>query len=162
MREAGGTGTNFYNDYYMYLETGTGIYQLQQSGAQSGAMGLDTEFLESIMLHTAVPFGFFGMDATAYNTISFTNRLPSQLDWWQIDNMLYGGITYSVRMEKDVISIGNVSGKVPQGYSVELCFAKPVGNYSVTVNGKKVSDYTVENGEVHVKVPFGNITVKVG
>ena len=69
------------------------------------------------MLHSAVPFGFFGMDATEYNTVAFTNNLPSQLGWWQIDNMLYGGITYSVRMEKNTLSIKNVEGTVPEGYA---------------------------------------------
>ena len=159
---AGGTGTNFYNDYYMYLETGSGIYQLQQSGAQNGAMGLDTEFLESIMLHSAIPFGFFGMDATEYNTVAFTNNLPSQLGWWQIDNMLYGGITYSVRMEKNTLSIKNVEGTVPEGYALTLRFAEPAGGYSVTVNGNKTEDFKVEDGYVCVTVPFGNVEVRVG
>lgn len=159
---AGGTGTNFYNDYYMYLETGSGIYQLQQSGAQNGAMGLVTEFLESIMLHSAIPFGFFGMDATEYNTVAFTNNLPSQLGWWQIDNMLYGGITYSVRMEKNTLSIKNVEGTVPEGYALTLRFAEPAGGYSVTVNGNKTEGFKVEDGYVCVTVPFGNVEVRVG
>ncbi len=162
VQATGGTGTNFYNDYYMYLETGTGIYVLQQSGAQNGAMGLDTEFLESILLHAAVPFGFFGMDAGTLDTVSFTNRLPSQLKWWQIDNMLYGGVTYSVRMERDALTITDVSGEVPQGYKIVLRFTEPEKGYKVTVDGKETSDYTAEGGIVSVTVPFGNVTVRVG
>lgn len=161
VQEAGGTGTDFYNDYYMYLETGTGVYVPQQSGAQNGAMGLDTEFLESIMLHSAVPFGFFGMDAGKFNTISFTNRLPSRLDWLQIDNMLYGGNTYSVRMERNALIVKNVKGEARE-YQFEFCFKEPSGSYSVKVNGKKISDYTVENGYIRVTVPFGNAEVRVG
>ena len=159
---AGGKGTNFYNDYYMYLETGSGIYQLQQSGAQNGAMGLDTEFLESIMLHSAVPFGFFGMDATEYNTIAFTNNLPSQLSWWQIDNMLYDGVRYTVRMEKNAFIIRNTEGDVPEGSQLTLRFAEPEGGYSVTVNGNKSSSYTVQNGYVCVTIPFADTEVRVG
>lgn len=161
VQDAGGKGTNFYNDYYMYLETGSGIYVLQQSGAQNGAMGLDTEFLESIVLHASVPFGFFGMDGTVGDTLRFTNRLPSALDWWQIDNMLYGGVRYSVRMEKNSLSILNTEGTIPAGYELELCFAEPSGNYSVTVNGQKTEDYSVSDGLVKVRVPFGNVEVRV-
>lgn len=161
VRNAGGTGTNFYNDYYMYLETGSGIYVLQQSGAQNGAMGLDTEFLESILLHAAVPFGFFGMDASVSNTLRFTNRLPSSLDWWQIDNMLYGGVLYSVRMEKDTLSVLNVNGSVPENYYLDLCFAEPSGGYTVKVNGQSTDNYTVSDGIVTVRVPFGNVEVSV-
>ena len=161
VQDAGGKGTNFYNDYYMYLETGSGIYVLQQSGAQNGAMGLDTEFLESIVLHASVPFGFFGMDGTVGDTLRFTNRLPSALDWWQIDNMLYGGVRYSVRMEKNFLSILNTEGTIPAGYELELCFVEPSGNYSVTVNGQKTEDYSVSDGLVKVRVPFGNVEVRV-
>ena len=162
VRAAEGSGTNFYNDYYMYLETGTGEYVLQQSGAQNGAMGLDTEFLESILLTSSVPYGFFGMDGAKLNTLTFTNHLPSGLDYWQIDNMLYGGVLYSVRMEKNSFVISNVRGNVPENYSLELCFAEPSQDYKVSVNGKETKNYVAENGVVRVTVPFANVEVTVG
>lgn len=162
VQAAGGSGSNFYNDYYMYLENGSGVYVLQQSGAQNGAMGLDSEFLESIILQAAVPYGFFGMDGSTYNTQRFTNNLPNAMDWWQIDNMLYSGVTYSVRMEKGMLRLLNVDENVPEGLFVELCFAEPSGAYTVTVNGAATSAYTVAGGMVTVRVPFGNVEVRVG
>lgn len=161
VQSAGGEGTNFYNDYYMYKETGSGVYVMQQSGVSNGAIGLDTEFLESILLHSAVPFGFFGMDANEYNTVSFTNNLPSALKHLQIDNMLYGGVTYSVRMEKGGLAVKNVKGDVPAGYTLKLNFKEPAGKYTVKVNGKATSDYAVSGGVVTVTVPFGNVGVTV-
>ena len=101
------------------------------------------------------------MDAGKFNTISFTNRLPSRLDWLQIDNMLYGGNTYSVRMERNALIVKNVKGEARE-YQFEFCFKEPSGSYSVKVNGKKISDYTVENGYIRVTVPFGNAEVRVG
>lgn len=160
VQEAGGEGSDFYSDYYMYLETGDEKYVLQQSGAQNGAMGLDTEFLESIILSASIPYGFFGMDGGSHNTMSFTNKLPSDLKYLQIDNMSFSGMTYSVRMEKNSFVIKNVRGS-ENDCKLKLNFAKPKGNYKVKINGKETSDYKVVNDVVTVTVPFDNVEVLV-
>ena len=71
-------------------------------------------------------------------------------------------MTYSVRMEKGMLRLLNVDENVPEGLFVELCFAEPSGAYTVTVNGAATSAYTVAGGTVTVRVPFGNVEVRVG
>lgn len=159
--EAGGEGLNFYSDYYMYLEDGTGRYTLQQSGLTNGAIGLDTEFLESIMLINSVPNAFFGMSATEYNTVSFTNDLPDKLDWIKIDNLLYGGVRYSARLDKNSITIDKIKNNVSNGYKISFNFKEPSKNYKVYVDGKEVTDYTAANGTITVTTEFKETKVEI-
>ena len=136
---------------------------MQQNTGTNGAIGLDAEFLENIVLTTAVPYGLFGMDGTQYNTLRFTNNLPSQLSYLQMENMLYGGtFKYTVRMEKGMLQISDAQGKVPEGAMLALCFKEPKTGYSVKVDGKATDNYTVVNGIITVTVPMGNVSVHVG
>lgn len=161
VRAAGGDGVNFYGDYYMYLEDGTGIYTLQQSGITNGAIGLDTEFLESIMLINSLPNAFFGLNASEYNTLSITNDLPSKLDWLKIDNMLYGGVRYSARLNKNSIVIDKIKNDVPSGYKIAFNFDEPNKKYKVYIDGKEVTDYTVSNGKIRIVTEFKETKIEI-
>ncbi|MCX4314072.1 MAG: hypothetical protein OSJ83_09510, partial [Clostridia bacterium] len=86
--EAGGSGENFYNDYYLQLRMYNlpegkfpEEFMLQQTTGTNGSIGLDAEFLESIMLVAAMPYGFFGFDGNTHNTLGFTPCLPSALEF---------------------------------------------------------------------------------
>ena len=188
VRDAGGEGDRFYSEYYTQLNAyltrkitdsnavpyvqlpdylpenqNPDAFIMQQNMGTNGAIGLDAEFLENIVLITAVPYGLFGMDGTQYNTLRFTNNLPSQLSYLQMENMLYGGtFKYTVRMEKGMLQISDAQGKVPEGAMLALCFKEPKTGYSVKVDGKATDNYTVVNGIITVTVPMGNVSVHVG
>ena len=102
---------------------------------------------------------FFGMESERYNSITFTNNIPSALTIFQIENMKFGDCVYSLRGTKDSLQIFNVTGTVSG--TVTLKFAEPTTNYKVYVNEAEISDYTVENGMICVTVDFGNVCVKV-
>ncbi len=162
VQEVGGTGTDFYFDYYLLNGDGTAKYTLQQSGVSRGAIGLDREFIENVILPTAVPYGIFGMDGSRYNTISYTNKLPESLDYLQIDNVLTGGVRYSVRLEKNVVEVKNVVNKnIPDGYTLKVNLTKPAGNFKVTVNGMEYTDYVVNGNLITVSIPFANAKIAV-
>ena len=147
-----------------------GIYNLQQAQAKdsagnviynkgAGAIGLDAEFIESITFIKALPDMFFGMESESYNSITFTNNIPSALTIFQIENMKFGDCVYSLRGTKDSLQIFNVTGTVSG--MVTLKFAEPTTDYKVYVDEMETSDYTVENGMIYVTVDFGNVCVKV-
>ena len=160
--ESGGQGVDFYYEYYLLNGGGSLKYVLQQGGVTRGSLGMDREFYENCILPTTVPYGFFGMDGSEYNTIKYTHNLPSQLTHLQIDNVLTGGVRYSVSMERNSLEIKNIVNKaVPDGYTLEVSLPKPTGNFKVTVNGKETSDYEVRDGKVTLKVPFANVKVEV-
>jgi len=162
VRAVDSKGTDFYFDYYLLNGDGTAKYTLQQSGVSRGAMGLDREFFENCILPTAVPYGLFGMDGSKYNVISYTNNLPSDLGYLQIDNVLTGGVRYSIRMEKNTLEVKNtVNDEIPAGYKVSLNLKKPSGSFKVLVNGKETTDYAVNGNLITVTVPFANVRVSV-
>lgn len=186
--DAGGEGRLFYSEYYTqvnayltrkmtdenavsyvrlpdYLPDNQNptAFVIQQNTGTLGSIGLDAEFLENIVLIGAVPYGMFGMDGTKYNTLGFTNNLPLKLTYMQIENMLYGGtFKYTLRMEKGVLQIADAQGKAPEGAKLNLRFKEPGAAYTVTVDGKKTTDFAVADGYVCVTVPMGNVRVCVG
>ena len=152
VKAAGGTGSNFYQAYY----NGKGIEYVVQGDGTTGSLGLDSEFLESCMLYSSVPYGFFGMNA-GYGTLSFTNQLPSELSFWRIQNLLFAGRNYNVEMTKDSFTLSGITGGTG-GLTVSFTFLS--GN-TVMVNGKVTENGVTRNadGSVTVTVPFENAVV---
>ena len=159
-----GTGTSFFKDYYAALESGDGRGYYVRQAANSdgaGAIGIDSEFLENVILVKAVPEAFFGMKTEGLNKISFTNGLPSSVGHMRLDNLTLGNAVYSVLMTKNETKISVKSGTTVEETTVTLRFSEPSGNYGVYLNGKATSDYKLIDGYVYVEVPFGNVTVAV-
>ncbi len=159
-----GTGADFFKNYYSALESGDGRgYYVRQAANSDGAgsIGVDSEFLENVILIKALPEAFFGMKPQGLNSISFTNGLPSSTGYMKLDNLSWGNAVYSVYMTKNEIKLSVNSGETVESASVTLKFAVPSGNYGVYVNGKKTIDYELIDGFICVKVDFGNVTVSV-
>ncbi len=166
-----GDGLDFYSGYYDDIELDAelegdeeliGIYKMQRAESDGpGTLGLDAEFIESVLLIRALPDIFFGMDSSGYNQVSYTNGLPDGLDYFQIDNMRFANCVYSVCARKDSLEILNLKGAVNPAYKILLKFAEPEGRYSVYLNGEETKDYTIENGLIVVEIPFGNVKVTV-
>ena len=148
----GGTGINFYREYYDRQD----VVTVQGSGNEGGA-GLDSEFYEASFMYAAIPYGFFGFDATEANTVGFTHNLPDSLSYWQINHMEVGSLKFSVKMTKNSFTILNA--KVTVGdMKLKLTFDK---GSQVLIDGKATTDYVVENDKIVVTVPFANCTVTV-
>jgi len=148
----GGTGINFYREYYDRQDRLT----IQGSGNEGGA-GLDSEFYEASFMYAAIPYGFFGFDATEANMVGFTHNLPDSLSYWQINHMEVGSLKFSVKMTKNSFTILNAKGTVGD-MKLKLTFDK---GSQVLIDGKATTDYVVENDKIVVTVPFANCTVTV-
>ena len=167
--EAGYTGTRFYEAYYEAMEGDSefqggveGLYKLQRAESNGpGTVGLDAEFIESVLLIRSIPDAIFGMRSTDYNCLSFTNNLPSDLEWFQIDNMKFANCVYSLRATKNGLELLNLKGSKNANHYVLLNFKKPSGNFSVWVNGEKTDDYTENNGIITVRVKLDAVKVVV-
>ena len=168
--DAGYTGTRFYEAYYEAMEGDSefqdgieGLYKLQRAESNGpGTVGLDAEFIESVLPIRSIPDAIFGMQSTDYNGISFTNNLPVGLDWFQIDNMKFANCVYSLRATKNGLELLNLKGSKNANHYVLLNFKKPSGSFSVYVNGEKTDDYSEKNGIITVKVKFEAVKVTVG
>ena len=167
---AGGNGLAFYEEYYYDLDATVTmedpdmfmIYSLQASGKRGGgALGLDSEFIESIILIRAIPDALFGMDVTTNNILSFTYNENKNHNFVEIYNMKYGDTVYAYRSSKNVMQVFNVSGEVSNKHKLSFKYKtdKPI---SVKVNGEQFDNVEYRDGYAIVTVPFGNTKVIFG
>ena len=153
--------TQFYRSYY------TRSISLQ-GGGQSGGLGLDCEFLENAIVYAAFPQITLGLNSTQYKTLDLAPSLPSSLLYYKMENLAFHGVKYDVTAGNDFVrmsnvrdnAVGSLQGK-HDGLNVCIRLPEPEGNYSVLVDGSATTDYTVQNGEIVLTLPFGNFYVKV-
>ena len=133
---------------------------LERGGRTAGAIGVDGEFLESFLVMSAIPYGFFGIDAENGNTLKIAPSLPSQLSYWGMENLAYNGVKYDLTVFKNSIRIDSVRGN-SNGIRVQVSLDAPSASPTVLVNGRQTSEFTVKDGKVIVTVPLKSTTVEV-
>lgn len=160
----GGQGYNFYDEYYLnkffFDETGNPDQWTVQGSGSNGAIGIPGEFYESATLYATIPYMFFGLSASEYNTLSVSPELPAGITWFQLDNLRYSDITYSCKIEKNKVVIDNVKGEV-KTEAIKITLKKPSDRPTVKINGKKTDNYRTEGDCIVVEIPFGSAEVSV-
>lgn len=145
--------TRFYREYYSQL----GI--VMQGAGTAGGIGLDEEFLESALVLAAIPYGFFGLGSDSYNTLSVAPQLPSNLDWWKMENLRFSGVNYDLSIGENFVQVSYVKG-ITAGLKLEITLEKSAGQ-KVYVDGVATNDYVAEGNTVTVTVPFRACKVSV-
>ncbi len=163
VRAAGGTGQDFYRVYFNELGIGMqGNYDADGDGVadgdSEGPVGIDCEFLEAALLFVSVPDAFFGIEPLSDGTLCVSPNMPSDLDYWRMENLLFGGVAYDLSIGKYFVQVSNVSESSSLTFRAEL--VKPSFAFEVRCNGELVS-YTEENGRIVVSVPFGNCKIEI-
>ena len=163
-------GYDFYAGYYDTLNDeatydnpeNDGIYSIQDSNRKGpGALGLDAEFIESVILIKSFPDVLFGMDTIDNEVISFTHSLPKDLKFYQIENMKFGDVVYSIRMKKNSFEIFNLKGKVGLKQQVNINIPIEKSNPTITINGEKFNDYQIVNGYISFTYEFTNLNIEI-
>ncbi len=164
----------FYWDYYETMQwdangDGKGDYYALQNGIKgtaerdigpNGVMGIDGEFLESFLMVSAIPYGFFGIDTANGDTLKIEPNLPNSLTYWGMENLAYNKVKYDLTIFDNSIRIDSVRGNA-LGISVQVTLKAGGEGSAVYVNGRKTSKYTVKDGKVMVTVPLTSVTVEV-
>ena len=164
----------FYWDYYENEQwdgdgDGRGDYYALQNGIKgtaerkigpNGVLGIDGEFLESFLMMSAIPYGFFGIDTANGNTLKIAPSLPSDLDYWGMENLSYNKVKYDLTIYENSVRIDSVRGNA-SGIQVQVTIATDSKSPSVYVNGRPTSNYAVKDGKVTVIVPFSTVTIEV-
>ncbi len=167
----GGRALNFYGSYYdklnsqAYLEDKNMyyVYSVQAAGTRGvGALGLDAEFIESVILIRAIPDALFGMDATKNNNLTFTYGDNNSHDFFEIYNMKYGDAVYSIRSKKNVMELFNINGIAGKDHLVTFKYKTNDNNLTIKVNGEIFKNTVYEGGYAYVTVPFDNVKVIFG
>ena len=165
-----GTGTEFYNDYYVHLEEENsfkhpeeeGIYIVQNSSRDgAGAMGLDGEFLENVILCRGIKDAFF--DGSYTDKVLNLSHNYNAKAYLQIDNCSYLNCTYSLYNDKNSISLRNLKGEIDKDQQISFTFATNKINPKVYLDGVllKNSEYTFNNNEIKLITDFSNHTLMV-
>ena len=160
----------FYWDYYCKgaWENPEGKTYIPQNGIKGtterndggGILGLDGEFLESILPIAAIPYGFFGVNSLDSKTIQLQPRLPEQLQYWCMENLAFNGVKYDVTIFDNAVMINSVRGDCTD-LNIQVVLDAPQSGQKVYVNGKAIDRYTVKEGKVYVTLPMEAATVQV-
>ena len=156
VQEVGGSGANFYRMYY------TMQGYTPQGGPSPGVIGVDYEFVEAAMLFATVPYHFFGLASNEAKTLEITPNLPSELNWWKMENLEFGGITYDLSIGNGFVQLNSVSAN--SDYKVKVTLAKPAGDFTVRQHNTILvegEDYVVVGDSVVITVPFTNGRIQI-
>ncbi|MBN1903302.1 hypothetical protein JW926_18430 [Candidatus Sumerlaeota bacterium] len=108
-QDAGG-----YRAYYANGDKGTTL----QGGGTAGGIGIDFEFIESILAPQIMLYGFLGLNPQP-DRIEISPNLPSGWDFLKIENISYQDIDMDIRAGGDEIEI-KTSSSVPKTLRVDL------------------------------------------
>jgi hypothetical protein len=163
----------FYWDYYQKSQwdsdgDGVGEYwEIQNSlkgyferGDGVGIIGIDGEFLEAVLPIAAIPYGFFGIQSLDGMTLQVAPQLPDSLDYWKMENLLFGGTKYDLTIFDNAVSINTVRGDA-EGLYVQAVLDAPKAGEKVYINGVENNRYTIKDGKVYIALPFKTATVEV-
>lgn len=150
---------DFYWDYYRQkvgITPQSGVHD----GGGSGVVGIDGEFLESLLTVAAVPYGFFGVESEDGKCLEVSPSLPSDLDYWKIENVAFNRVKYDVSVYENAVRIDSVRGDA-KGLTMKISIPVEKNRFTVLVNGQETTDYVEENGRVTVTIPFESAIVEV-
>ena len=153
---AGGEGETFYYTYYEQ----EGIVLEGWDG--NGQIGIDTVFMESTIMATAMPDAFYGMKAKDYYTLDFNPALPTKLNYMKMENVVFRGAKLDVTIGHDFFRLDSVRGG-EEGLKVLAKVKAPTGTYKVYMNDTELSSsaYRVENGYVVVETDLKDVVITV-
>lgn len=165
----GGNGVDFYDDYYEELDSEYSedpnmymVYSVQAAGGSGGgSLGLDAEFIESVIFIRAIPDALYGMDASLNDNLQFTYGENNKHKYFEIYNMKYGDAIYSLRSKKNVMEVFNISGVVSKDHKITFKYKTNKASLSVKVNNQSF-EAEMKDGYACVTVPFGNTKVIFG
>lgn len=163
-----GVGKDFYQNYYNQLileenlagEKGYQYVIQSVERGKNGAIGIDSEFLESSLVYATVPYAFFGLAAETYGNLTIAPNLPSSVTYFGMKNLMYANVPYDCFITNNSVTISNVDGKT-NGLNITVKLPKPQGAFTVNVDGKKTADYFVNGDIVELSVPFRPIKIEI-
>jgi hypothetical protein len=160
----------FYWDYYCRGEwenpknktyiPQNGIKGTQERNDGGGVVGIDGEFLESLLVIAAMPYGFFGIQSLGGTTLQVQPQLPDALDFWGMENLSFGGVKYDLTIFENAVTLSAVRGNATD-LNVQVILNAPKKGEQVYVNGKATNRYTVKDGKVYITVPMEAATIAV-
>ncbi len=161
--------TYFYYNYYadktdLLLQGGRYGENSTTGGNASGMLGIESEFAESVLLVSTMPYGFFGISGTA-DTLCIAPSLPSNIATTAMDakqmraeNLMFQKVQYDLTVREDEIRLDEVRGN-DKGLMVQVTMDISDGE-SVYVNGQ-LFDADISAGKAQVTVELRDAVIEV-
>ena len=129
----GGQGHRFYRDYYA-ADPSRGTLQ---GGGPPGGLGLDEEFVESLLTPTAWVTAWLGVAAPEAGVIEIAPTLPAELSEMGVRSVIYRRNRLDIRVERDVIDLTGSDIPSPEAGQLRLVFSGASGaGATVLSNGR--------------------------
>ena len=160
---------NFFKPYY----EGSGI--TFQGGLYSGTLGLDSEFVENVILMSVVPYGFFGL-SSEYDTtdnkavLKIQPSLPDEIAVWKIEDVRFLGVDFDIVVADSFVIIQDVDQNITGGTlakaKIQITLHYTGTTPNVYLNGNLItSGYTVDTTNKTITYtsssPFAALTLVV-
>jgi hypothetical protein len=111
-----------YREYYRGREGVT-----LQGGGTAGGLGIDHEFIESVLVPQVMVDGFLGFAPTG-DGFRIQPRLPREWPWLEVDRIRWHGVTLAVRAAAETIEVRREGGKRQPAWVV-----LPEGEWAVSL-----------------------------
>ena len=108
----------------------------------------------------AIPYGFFGVSSINADVLQVQPNLPSELDYWTIENLAFCDVKYDLTIFDNAVRIDTVRGDA-EGLNVQVVLNAPKNGQKVYVNGVATNRYTVKEGKAYVTLPLEAASVQV-
>lgn len=163
-------GYYFYEGYYDAMEESVentdlkAMYTLQNSsitGNGAGAIGLNGEFIESVIFIRSLIDSFGKIDGANLNNLNFENNLCSNLTFIQHDNLRYKNASYSLKITHDGFQLFDIKGEIDNKTFVTFSFKNCNQNTKVFVDNIETTDFTYSDGIISIKLNFDNVKVTI-
>lgn len=149
-----------YKDFYWsYYRNQLDITPSSGYRGYKGIVGLDSDFIHNLLLISAIPYGFFGMQGGS-TCLRFAPSMPDGLNYWKIENLSFHHVKYDVTITKNGLEIDAVRGNA-EGLSCSLSLPAKSAHPKVYVNGKETTEFALEQGRVNLTIPFQSGSVEV-
>lgn len=154
VQQAGGKGADFYREYYAKHDGSL------QGGGAAGGLGLDREFMESLLVPTAFLYGFMGVDSREDGVLDVRPNLPSAWLWASVTNARFQGLPFELLVRRDGFTL-NVHAPRYFDQRIRVELPRPDGEFTVKAFDNPISWTPAPGRRIRIELPFENVAVNV-
>lgn len=151
---------DYYADHTDLLLQGGRYGTSTKGGCNKGLLGIDSEFIESIIMMAAVPLGFFGLSSQDGKTLQVAPRMPRDLNYWKLENLAFNRVKYDLTIQYNNLRIDSVRGDA-SGLMVNVALDIKKSNPMVYINGIATDNFEIIDGKIHLLVPLSDVVIEV-
>ncbi len=154
VRDFGGKGAEFYRLYYADRPGKL------QGGGPPGGLGLDREFVESLLMPTAFLYGFMGVDALEDGILDVRPQLPKTWDYATVRGARYHGVPFDLTVRHDGFLLQAHQSR-PSNELIRVYLQRPEYEFAVQAGESVISWIPADDDAICIQLPFESVDVRI-